>query len=295
MLHAQVTVSDATGWSGWKAASTGNTIADPLGDQQTGQSSDDFVGGDDGSGTIFYGMAQKTGTLAGHGSDEYIMFRARMDGYDVDNKFGGNGGRFSLGMDLDNSGSIDLIMMMAEGSGNVGNRSRTITFGTPGSGANDAPSTTSWTFQTQTPIDLVVGDTYSLIQASDGSAFNGTPDAWVNFAISFTDFTAAIQTYAKGSFSTFTFDANSEVSYIAYTSTQDNAINQDLFGANKADISSGMTFADLGTLTPSITAAGTPVPEPATYAQIGGFMLVAGALFWRRRRQRLRASLPVQA
>lgn len=282
MAQTAISVSDSTGWTAW-VNGAGSMISDASGDQQTGQTTDDFVGD-----STYAAFQQKAGTIGGA---NYILWRARFDSFSAADKFGGNGGNLGLGIDLDGNGSVDIIMMMTEGSGNVNNRSRTLTFGTPGAGANTGPSTTTWSFPTQTAIDLTVNTTYDLVATTDGYNFNGSQDSWLTFGISFTNLQTAIQTYAPSSFSSYTVDYNSKMSFIAFTSTQNNSLNQDLAGATKNALTNGTaenlsSFSDLGAFTPMIGADGR-VPEPATYMQIGVFALAAGLMIWRRHHQKM--------
>lgn len=274
-LQAQtaVTVQDTTGWTAWQTPA-GSLIQDPQTDQQTGQTTDDFVGD-----ATYAGFQQKAGTIGGTDS---IMFRARFDTISAADKWG-NGGNFGIGMDLDGNGTIDLITMYTEGSGNVNNRSRTVTFGTPGAGANNSPSTTSWTFPTQTAINLTLNTTYDLVAATDFAGFNGTQDAWLTIGLSFADLQNAIRTYAVGSFSTYTLTYDSRISYIGFTSQQANALNQDLYGAGVGGTTSTSSFTSLGAMTAPIDSFGK-VPEPATYAQVGMFLFAGGLLAYRKRK-----------
>lgn len=268
-LKAQTTISvtDTTGWTPWMTANNA-VMVDPAADQQTGQGQDDFVGD-----LTYYGFQQKAGKLVSDPTNDYILYQARMAKYD--NK--GFGGNWELGMDLDGNGSVDLIMKMTDKNG------QTITFASPGTGANTSPSTTSWgTFAGSITLN---SNTYSYQNAtaidSGYASTTSTANAWVTFAISFTNLQTAIQTYATG-FSTYTVDSNTRISYIAFTSTQGNAINQDLYGT-AGNLNSTLTFADLGAGTGPLSPSGV-VPEPATYLQLGVLMLSGlGVIWWRRR------------
>ena len=277
-LQAQtaISVTQDTGWNAWQTPA-GARIQDPQTDQQTGQTTDDFVGD-----ATYAGFQQQAGTIGGTDS---IMFRARFDTISAADKWG-NGGNFGIGMDFDGNGSIDLITMYAEGSGNVNGRSRTVTFGTPGAGANNSPSTTSWTFPTQTAINLTLNTTYDLKAATDFAGFNGTQDAWLTIGLSFADLQNAIRTYAVGNFSTYTLSYTSQISFIGFTSQQANALNQDLYGAGVGGTTSTSTFASLGALTAPLDSFGNPppIPEPATYAQMGAFLLATGLMAYRKRK-----------
>lgn len=268
-LKGQTTISvtDTTGWTPWMTASN-DVMVDPAADQQTGQGQDDFVGD-----LTYYGFQQKAGKLTSDPTNDYILYQARMAKYDSK----GFGGNWELGMDLDGNGSVDLVMKMTDKKG------QTITFASPGTGANTSPSTTSWgTFAGTITLNA---NTYSYQNATaidSGLASTTTTDnAWVTFGISFTNLQTAIQTYAAG-FSTYTVDASTRISYIAFTSTQGNAINQDLYGT-AGNLNSTVTFADLGAGTGPLSPSGV-VPEPATYVQLGVLVFSGlGVVWWRRR------------
>ena len=258
-------------------------MTDAQNDQQTGQHTDDYVGD-----ATYAGMQQKAGTIAG---TDYVMFRFRFDDYAGADKFGGNGGNVGLGLDLNGNGSIDVMMVMVEGSGNVNNRTRTVYWGTPGTDTNTGPSSTSWTIDTNqaTAYSLTVNTTYDLVATNDGFNFAGTQDSWLTFAVPFSAMSSGISTYATG-YSGFNYTYSTAIAYIAFTSTQTNALNQDLFGASKAALTNGsaenlQTWAQLGAITPQMDAYGR-VPEPATYVQLGALTLAGLALAWRRRNAR---------
>lgn len=275
LLQAQtaVSVTDTTGWNAWAKADL-SPMAEITTDQQTGQGADDFAA--DATTPGFY---QKAGTIGGV---DHLLFRARFDKFDGADQWG-NGGNFGIGMDVNGDGALDLVLMMSESSGNVNNRTRTLRWGDPGTGANTGPSTTTWTFPTQTATTLTVNSTYDVTQAS--SNLNGTPDMFLSFAVSFQSLQAAVRAYTP--FTTFTMTYETRISYIAFTSTQDNSLNQDLFGTT-GNVSSTLTWAQLGAITGPANAWGV-VPEPATYAQVGTFMLAGLGLWWRRRRQAVKA------
>jgi hypothetical protein len=265
-LVAQVAVSvtDTTGWNAWAKADL-SLMSEITTDQQTGQGADDFAA--DGSYAGFY---QKAGTIGGA---DHILFRARFDKFDGADQWG-------IGMDVNGDGAVDLIMMMSEASGNPNNRARTLTFGDPGAGANTGPSTTTWTFPTQTAINLVTNSTYDVHQTTDGSMLNGTADMFLSFAVSFANLQAAIRAYTPQT--TFTMSYDTRMSYIGFTSTQANSLNQDLFGTT-GNTRSTLTWAQLGAITGPANAWGV-VPEPATYVQMAMFVLAGGLVAYRRRK-----------
>lgn len=258
-----ISVTDTSGWTAWQRTD-GLLMTDPRGDQQTGQGQDDFVGD-----LTFAGFQQKAGTIGGA---DHVVFRTRMDKYDAR----GFGGNWELGMDLDGNGSVDLVMKLSDKNG------QTLTFATPGIGANNSPATTSW--GSFVGSIALTSSTYNYQQATDGSAFGGTADAFVTFGISFANLQNAIRTYAGPAFSNFVVNYTTRIAFIAFTSTQGNAINQDLYGTS-GNTTSTTTFASLGAATGPMDAYGV-VPEPATYAQLGALLLAGGFVAWRRRRAR---------
>lgn len=241
-------------------------------DQQTGQGSDDFA-----ADATYAGFYQKAGTIDGV---DHLLFRARFDKFDGNDRWG-NGGNLGIGMDVNGDGALDLIMMLSESSGNVNNRTRIIQWGDPGTGANTGPSTTSWSFPTQTPITLAVNSTYDVVQTTDGSMLNDNADIFLSFAVNFASLQAAVQAYTP--FTSFTMTYATRISYIAFTSTQANSLNQDLYGTT-GNTSSTLTWAELGAITGPANAFGV-VPEPSTYAQVAGFLLAGFLLGWRRHRR----------
>lgn len=261
--NAQVAVSvtDTAGWNPWILPNE-TFMTDPQADQQTGQGQDDFVG----SSTVA-GFMQKSGTVNGANS---IVFRARMDKYDSK----GFRGNWINGMDLDGDGDMDLFMKLADTS-----QGTTLSFALPGTGLNISPSTTSigtW----QGSITLT-SSTYNYQQVTTDQ-FGTTPDAYVTFAVSFANLQTAIQTYAGAAFSSFTVDYSTRISFIAATSTQGNALNQDLYGTS-GNTNSSLTWAQLGASTAFANTMGV-IPEPATYAQLGVLLLAGGVVAWRQRR-----------
>ena len=298
-----MTVADTTGWYAWNSGLTGNYMADPGADQQTGQGTDDYIGN-----ASTPAMMQQAGTLAANpGGGTYIMFRARMGKYTAGGFGTGNGANLSLGIDFNDNGSIDLIMdMNSKGSVNK------IEFAQPGTGANTGPSSTSWGNFFGT-ITLAASEydyrqtTDSIVLNSNGTSSPGTQNgstassytanSWVTFAITYANLQAAVRAYGKdgltgGTFAGFVIDDYTHLSFIGFTSTQGNAINQDLLGT-EGNMNSTTTFCALGACTNSIRPGGGPIPEPATFYQLGG-LLGAGMIVWAwRRRQSGRLAGPV--
>jgi hypothetical protein len=273
-VHAQYTPStvtvSGTSWNPWLKAD-GTRMTDPVADQQTGQGADDFVG----SATVA-GFLQNAGilnhsiTATADNRNSYI-FRARMDKYDSK----GFGGNWINGMDLDGDFDVDLFMRMKDGTIPV------ISFALPGTGTNTSPNTTSIITPWAGDINLNAA-TYNYQQVTT-DAFNGTPDAYVSFGIDFASLQTAIRTYAGAAFANYVVDYTTRISFIASTSTQGNALNQDLYGTS-GGTNSTSTWAVLGASTAFTTPLGV-IPEPATYAQMGVLLMTAGFVAWRQRRK----------
>lgn len=276
-----ISVTDTTGWNAWKTTS-GAVMTDPAADQQTGQGQDDFVGT---LTTGQEGFQQKAGLLDSDPTNKYIIFRVRMGKYDSNSGFGGN---LSLGLALTGTGAINLVMDMQDKNG------QTLSFASPGTGANTSPSTTSW--GNFAGAITLTSNTYNYQQATGGTvgSYTSTGNAWVTFAISYANLQAAVRAYAGASFSTFTMSDTTALSFIAFTSTQGNAINQDLFGTS-GNMNSASTFSSLGAGTMQMQPGGGPVPElPAFYQLAGLFAVGLAGWFWKNRRRQVELQ-PAQA
>jgi hypothetical protein len=288
-----VSVTDTSGWNPWRTGS-GAVMVDVGGDQQTGQGADDFIGNSTGQ----YAFMQNSGYLASDPTNQYVLFRTRMGNYQSK----GFGGNLEIGLDLTGSGSVNLIMKMQDKTG-----TQTLTFASPGAGANNSPSTTTW--GTFTGSIALTTNTYNYVAVTDGVTLNSngtgtgdtnssksttyTANSWVTFAISYANLQNAIRTYAVDTsgalaFTTYTVNDNSMMSFIGFTSTQGNAINQDLFGTN-GNVNSSTTFANLGAGTALLNTHGT-IPEASTVYQLGAFLLVGAYAGWRRRKAQASSS-----
>lgn len=263
--QTSVFVTDTTGWTAWTKPD-GTRMTDAAADQQTGQGADDFVGD-----ATFAAFAQKAGLIGG--TTAGILFQTRMNSYQAN----GLAGYVTLGMDLDGNGSIDIMMGVDAKSATMN-----IKFATPGTGANTSPSTTTWgNFQGGVNLNAT---TYNYAQATDGSNFGGTADAMVTFGISFADLQTGIRTYAGSAFSNYTVGYDTRIAFVAWTTTQQKSVNQDMMGYTGSGYTKDTTsYADLGAITPPVDAYGK-VPEPATFVQLALLLLGGSALMLRRRR-----------
>jgi hypothetical protein len=154
-----------------------------------------------------------------------------------------------------------------------------------------------------TLMALIDGTTYDYRQATsantdDGGTFANfasrkvatlDDDAYVTFAIPFFLLAEAIEeasagdTNNSGPIAAEDFTLSSAIRLIAYTATQNSAINQDMFGVDGID--NAVTFSSSGGFSAVSNAYGV-VPESSTFLQVGAFVLVGGLLSWRRQRCR---------
>jgi hypothetical protein len=221
-----------------------------------------------------------------------LVFRFRLN--KVESSFTGN---IRLGVDGDEDGSVDLFFGISTGAG----QTPEIVFQNPTGTALDA-NTSPNTSALGTSYGAIASSAYNFnyIQATDGSNYNlnkpaGNADMWLSFAVPFTTFASTLGTQTGT-----TIDwASSYLAFVAFSSTQGNAVNQDVYGIAKitsTNPATGQQWGDLaynagGGFTEYYSASGAkkPVPEPATYMQLG-LLIGSGVLLtvWRRRRSRER-------
>lgn len=285
-LHAQVTVSQTT-LTGFSVPNsiTGSPLADVTYDQQTGQGADDYVG--DGTGGYYGFYYAATQLDFGSGAENAMVFRFRLNA--VATSFTGN---LRLGVDGNMDGKVDLYFGISTGQGQV----PTIVFQNPTGTAVDA-NTSANTSALGTVYGSIATNTtnFSYFQAPDGSQYytnkvnQPNPDMWLTFALPFSTFASVLGTQTGT-----TIDWNyTYLAYVAFSSTQGNAVNQDVYGIPKITSTNSTTGAQWGDLaynqgggfTEYRSGSGRPVPEPATYLQLGA-LLGAGLLLQRWRRSR---------
>jgi hypothetical protein len=267
--------------SEWKPVTTssGNPF-DYANDQQTGTSTAeaDIVG----SATFpgFYWAFNDNGSASD--TDGEILFRSRQG---ADGPPPAGNGTFDqvlfVGIDGNGDGALDVFVGADNASPTEGNK-----IWDAGTGANISPSTTS----IQVPAPFVYAHTaanfnFSTVSAIDPAGTDvdgdGRPDFFVSFLIPFPDLVAAMNALAGISITDTT-----ALSFVLATSTQANALNQDL-GAINGAINSTSTWSVLGGLSDPISPAGDgfEIPEPHTMLLVG-FGLVGLGLADRKRRLR---------
>ena len=258
-------VSSTTGWAPLLYGS-GN-FPDPSGDQQTGSTEGDIVG--DTSHPSLY-MRYNDGGF-GSSTDGWIGFRFRVGG---DPNPAGFKAVALVGLDADLDGRLDLFM----GVNNSGSANE-IGIWDPGTGLNLSPSTTT----VATPAEntyVQTGANYGwtpVSALSDPPALSydlnadGSTDRFLTFVIRFSDVTAAMMN--RG----ISFDVNSIMRLVAFTSNQINSLNQDLNGV-MGGVNSNLTWDQLGGMSQPYTPTSIiPVPEPSTLTiacLAGGLLLL---------------------
>jgi hypothetical protein len=239
---------------------TGALLTDPTWDQQTGQGQDDFVG--DGAGG-YYGFYYKYQKISGI---DNLIFRFRFNAYDANSGFTGN---VRLGVDGDGDGNIDLYFGVSTGQGQL----PTIVFQNPDAGKlNISPNTSGLSIQYGAIATSVNNYNYRLAEDSsqyptkNGASVN--PDAFLTFAIPFSNFKSVLD------FQGISITPSSYLRWVAFTSTQANAVNQDVYGMGDLKTYGSTRYDDpyAGGFTDfySVDGKRPVVPEPRYY----GFILI---------------------
>jgi hypothetical protein len=243
----------------WTAMSYPVLVPDFNDDEQTGDTESDIVG--NASRPALYTQFDDGGT-PGDLTDGNIAFRLRVGA--EKNPVGFS--RFAaVGMDADRDGAIDIFIGVA----NQGSSDR-IELYDAGPGANTSPDTTS--IASVSPVPITYSETatnydWSAIDATiepGESNFDldadGNTDFFLSWLVPFNDIVAhLVNTHG------ISIDEDTPVQYVVGTSTQDNALNQDLGGPD-GGTSSSLTWSDLGALTDPVTPGGVVVPEPRSLA-----------------------------
>lgn len=277
-VHAQsFTVSDPTRadastyyWTPLTIAGSGGAfLTDPALDQQTGQIEDDLVGGTDIPG-FFIRFGQISGVDA-------VAFRLIENKPMLSKGVPTFSGQVSVGMDSDGTGSIDIVFT-AIGK----NQGKGINYQAPGTGTNDSPSTTTLGSPVLITAFTASNFDYRLVDSTiyPGYTQVGTdPDAVLTFALTLAQVNAALAAVNQPAITPTTL-----VRFIAFTSTQTNAINQDIYGSS--GISGAVRFdAPGGGFTEFTDLTGQPVPEPSTVVGVAALMGVGLWVRWRREKR----------
>lgn len=275
---AAISITSAT--SLWTAITYADpNAADPSLDQQTGTVEGDIVG--NAAHPSLYTIFDDGGT-PGVLTDGEIGFRLRLGG---DASPSGLKTVVWVGIDANEDGKVDLFAGALEDSD--------IGYYPAGTGANTSPSTTSivssnpyfevavstlnFDFSPVTSTNDPTATNFNLDGGSGGGASH--TDQFVSFKLSFASLVTAVNGLGLSNLGTFNQD--SPLRFIAATSQQANALNQDLNGIN-GGVNSATTWTALGGFTKPFTVDGVAViPEPSALV----FLSTIG-LLWGFRRSR---------
>jgi len=270
------------GKSGWTAIMMG-TNKDPDGDSQAGAADTDIIG-DTTHASLYF--AYDDNATAGDTSDDYLVYRMRIDNPTSNTYFGGVA---IVGMDANLDGRIDLFMSV-DGRNNT----QAVKLMEPGTGLNNSPSTTT---TSNLPIgwlpsngiysfsDTSIYNVSAVSAATDphwgasslgGSASDltgdGKTDVFVSWKIRLSDIATVLAKPSpvdrngnygpRGSTGIQGFNENTVAQYVSFTQTQPGPINGDLNGVG-ASYDKNATFAALGTFSPPMSATNPVSDGPA--------------------------------
>lgn len=306
-LRGQIAVTDQSSAFHPVITSSGALMTDPFGDQQTGQGEADFIGFT--AGTEVYvngaktaskaaenvaGFMVQSGEMAQGGDTEYLMFRFRFRDVNgpLSNPSSYAGTNAMVGVDLNRDGSVDFIV----GADSTGSTPKLV-FLKPGTGANTSPSTTDaagYATSASTTLTSAGAGPVTFAYTASGTNYaamskSNVQNMNLTFAISYANLQQAIRdmgTVNGVDFSGFEVDEDTAVNFLAYTSTQTNAFNQDIYGGD-IDGNSSATWTSLGAFSTTFDDGRfKPAPEFAsvvsTAALVGAGLVL---LVWRRRRR----------
>ncbi len=266
---AAVPIDPSSSTVGWTPISYPSLLPDFSDDQRTGITESDIVG--DASNPAFYFRFDDAGTPST--TDGAIGFRVRIG---ADKNPSGFDHFMGVGVDANQDGALDLFLAVD----NSGNPDQLGIFDA-GSGSNTSPSTTT----------IVSSPLFSYAPSASNYGFgavnaaidppattfdidaDGDTDYFLTFVVLFADVVSALSAQGISG-----FGDSAAMRFVIGSSTQPNALNQDLGGPN-GGTSSTQTWAALGAISNSLTAAGgfLPVPEPDSAALVSlGLLALAG-------------------
>ncbi len=215
------------------------------------------------------------GQVAGQ---DAIGLRFYMAGYQAS----GYTGNLRVGIDANGDGAVDLFF----GPSLTGaTRTQGIVFQLPTGPGNYSPSTTN--LGNNFGRIAFTNDNYNYMALTNTIDPNWTNvGANQNSVISFAVPVATLQSLLAQSGITLT--PQTYISFLAFTSTQSNAINQDLIGSNGIVADARFDGVD-GGFGDYYTSSGTYkkrpiIPEPSTYGAM--FILISGGLLYMLRRKK---------
>lgn len=273
-----VAVTDATSTFQTFNAVTGSVMTHPRWDQQTGQGADDFVG--DGVGG-YYGFYFKYGQINGVDS---MLFRFRFNTLTTQQGNPSFTGNPRLGVDGDGDGDVDLYFGLATTQA----QQPEIVFQNPDANATNLSPNTSG-LSTMYGEMAGTASNYSYVGADDGSSYAAnkvntpTPDAMLTFAIPFSTFKTNLESQLTG----VTITVDSFLRFVAFTSTQGNAVNQDVYGIGDLSTYGDIRYDEGGGFSDYYSSSGQRIPEWSAWFQFGAMLIAAGVFrLWSRRKVR---------
>lgn len=295
--HLGFAVISLDGSAGWNPITYDGTTplgspiqSDYIGDQGTGQGSSDIVGSANGADPFYAGFSKAYDSMGTSSIlDDQIAFRYRLAEQGT-TTFGGQPGYAKwaiLGIDVGGDGALDLF---------VAANSQNIRYYTTGDDLNISPNTTSVdelaAFRQSVGGQDTLGSSIFTYLAVDGTTDSASPldddldnggdtDFFLSFKLDMSIVIAAYEaSYAISNPDAGpapTLDLTTSLSFLAATSTQPNAYNQDLNGYdNQGGAVSGndtTTWVELGASSQPFTVDGeTAIPEPAKFAMLSGLL-----------------------
>jgi PEP-CTERM motif-containing protein len=252
-------------------------LPDAADDQATGIPEADIVG--NAANPAAYFRFDDAGTPSR--TDGFIAFRVRIG---ADKNPAGFDHFMGVGVDANSDGALDLFLAVD----NSGNPDRLGIFDA-GAGANTSPSTTSINSSPLFSYALSVGNYhFGAVNATiDPSATSFDVDAdanndyFVSFVIPFANVVSALSAQGVNG-----VDDASPMRFVFGSSTQPNALNQDL-GGPTGGTSSTQTWGQLGAMSNTLTSSGgfVPTPEPGTASLVALGLLALAVRTDHRRRE----------
>jgi hypothetical protein len=260
-----VTIDPSSSTAGWTPIAYPTLTPDSADDQATGIPEADIVGST--ANPAAYFRFDDAGTPST--TDGYIGFRVRVG---ADKPPSGFDHFMGIGVDANSDGALDLFLAVD----NSGNPDRLGIFDA-GPGANTSPSTTSINSTALFSYALSASNYhFGAVNATIDPAAttfdvdaDGSNDYFVSFVIPFANVVSAL-----GAQGINAFDDASAMRLVFGSSTQPNALNQDL-GGPTGGTTSTQTWGQLGAISnPLSPSGGFAVPEPGT-ASLLSFGLLA--------------------
>lgn len=242
----------------WTAIFYSTVDPDPINDSQTGQAEADIVG----TSTLSGFFTDYDEGLTSGLSDDTLSFRLRLGTEETPSGFSHIA---IIGLDADLDGTNDAFIMLDNSGQNE------IALYTTGNKANDSPKTTSTKSTSYSYPQNSTNYDWSMVSSNNctectlaadydlDNDFN--PDFYLSFSVPFEDIIAVL---ALDGITGIT--PQSQINYIAGTSTNTNSFNQDLVGVDGDPIATS-TWASLGAI--SQTNTFIPAPEPGTGTMLG--------------------------